>query len=347
MSLHLPLARTALRCIATLALLILALNASAQARAGGHTLVYGPYKHLNTGVDTTHPAARTWVTGVAQELAPARHTVLAGAQAVALAFASGECAQETWAGLDAQAVADANVPALAQAGLAYTISTGGEGNVFTCTTDEGMERFIQRYQSPYLLGFDFDIEHTQTQEHIAHLVNRVKVAQARHPGLRWSFTLPTFAASDASRASLNALGLQVLAAVRAAGLEGIIFNLMVMNYGKAHPSVCVVRHGRCDMGASAIQAARNLHAVHGIAMDQIALTAMIGVNDVMDNVMTPRDALRLARFARREQLAGLHFWSLDRDRPCPGAARQVSARCSGLPAPAALGFARAFVQGLR
>ena len=48
--------------------------------------------------------------------------------------------------LDAQAVADANVAAFAKARLPYIISTGGEGNVFTCSTDEGMERFIQRYR---------------------------------------------------------------------------------------------------------------------------------------------------------------------------------------------------------
>lgn len=342
-----PVLLSARRHFARLALLATALPVLAQPLAVQHTLVYGPYKHLNTGVDSARPVATTQVTGTVHEMAPARGALLPKVQAVSLAFASGECGQETWAGLAGQAVADANLPALAQAPLPYIISTGGEGNLFTCSTDDGMERFIQRYRSPYLLGFDFDIEHTQAPENIQQLVARVKAAQMRHPQLRWSFTLPTFAASDASRASLNALGLQVLAAVRAAELKDVVFNLMVMNYGKPSASVCVVRRGRCNMAASALQAARNLHAAQGIPMNRIALTAMIGVNDVTDNVFTPSDATRLARFAQREKLAGLHFWSLDRDRPCPGAAQQVSATCSGLPRPGPLGFARAFAQGLR
>lgn len=51
---------------------------------------------------------------------------------------------------------------MAKRGLKYIISTGGEGNVFTCQSDVGMERFIRRYASSALVGFDFDIESTQT-----------------------------------------------------------------------------------------------------------------------------------------------------------------------------------------
>ena len=43
-----------------------------------------------------------------------------------------------------------------RAGVGYIVSTGGQGGVFTCATDEGMERFIARYASAHLLGIDFD-----------------------------------------------------------------------------------------------------------------------------------------------------------------------------------------------
>ncbi len=357
--------------LARLALLATALPVLAQPLAAQHTLVYGPYKHLNTGVDSARPVATTWVSNSPVHLADApRDTFLVGAHAITLAFASGECGEERWKAkdvwradnhggaaqglthqasmdLDAQAVADANVRAFARAALPYIISTGGEGNLFTCSTDDGMERFIQRYRSPYLLGFDFDIEHTQTLENIQQLVARVKAAQKRHPQLRWSFTLPTFAASDASRASLNALGLQVLGAIRAEKLQSFFINLMVMDYGKASASVCVVQEGRCDMGASALQAARNLHAVHGVPLAQIELTAMIGVNDVVENVFTLEDAERVARQAQQMGLGGLHFWSLDRDAPCSGGATAVSSICSSMNHLDALAFSRAFAQGLR
>jgi chitinase len=207
--------------------------------------------------------------------------------------------------------------------------------------------FVARYEGPGLIGFDFDIESTQTPETIQSLVARIQVAQRKRPNLRWSFTLPTLAASDASRASLNALGQQVLGAIREARLDAAIINLMVMDYGPASAAACVVKDGRCDMAASAIQAARNLNAVHGVPMNRIALTPMIGVNDVVENVFTPEDATQLAQFARTQQLAGLHFWSLDRDTPCVQGATAVSPTCNSLNTLAPLAFSRAFSKGLR
>jgi hypothetical protein len=101
------------------------------------------------------------------------------------------------------------------------------------------------------------------------------------------------------------------------------------------------------MGASAIQAAENLNAAQGVPFGQIALTAMIGVNDVAANDFTLADAARLARYARERGLAGLQFWSLDRDTPCPRPAQGASATCNGLESVPALGYLRAFERGLR
>jgi hypothetical protein len=70
---------------------------------------------------------------------------------------------------------------------------------------------------------------------------------------------------------------------------------------------------------------------------------MIGHNDVADNVFMLDDARRLAAFARDEGLGGLHFWSLNRDTPCGGAAGlQASALCHGLPDAGKLAFTQAF-----
>ena len=321
---------------------------AAQAAAPHIRFVYGPYKHLNMGVDSHHPVAATQVLGTPQVLATTpRSVLLPGATALSLAFASGECGQEKWGDLAAQAVAQANVAALNRAGMPYIISTGGEGNIFSCGSDAGMEQFVTRYASPMLLGFDFDIEAGQTPAMVNSLLQRIKVAQLRRPHLRMSFTVATHAASDAGQASLNAQGQQVLAAIRAVQLDHYVINLMVMNYGPAKPAHCVVREGRCDMAASAAQAVQNLHSRYGIPKAQIAITAMLGINDVVENVFTPADATALARMARQEQLGGLHFWSLDRDTPCAGGATTVSPTCSSLNTHSALAFSRAFADGLR
>ena len=310
--------------------------------------VYGPYKHLNMAVSPQNPLATTKVLGTPQVLATTPRAVLMpGATALTLAFASGECGQEKWGDLPAQAVADANIAALNRAGLPYIISTGGEGNIFTCGNDAAMEQFVTRYESPMLLGFDFDIEAGQTPEMVRSLMRRIKVAQLRRPHLRISFTVATHAASDTGQASLNAQGQQVLAAIREVKLSHYFINLMVMNYGPAKPANCVVREGRCDMAASAGQAVRNLHSRYGIPKAQIEITAMLGINDVVENVFTPADATALARLVRQEQLGGLHFWSLDRDGPCADGATTVSPTCSSLNDHSALAFSKAFAEGLR
>src|SRR5204862_8321422 len=125
-------------------------------------------------------------------------------------------------------------------------------------------------------------------------------------------------------------GQRVMLAIGDAGLTDYYLNLMVMDYGEATPRNCVVSLGVCDMGQSAIQAARNLNARFGVALRRIELTPMIGVNDVVANVFTLDDAWVLARFARENGVGGLHFWSLDRDVSCPPDVSGAASICSGL-----------------
>jgi len=211
----------------------------------------------------------------------------------------------------------------------FIVSTGGEAGRFWCATTEGMERFLAHIASPHLLGVDFDIEGTPDPADIDSLVRQVAAAAQRHPQLRWSFTLATLAAADGSSASINASGRQVLAAVRASGLQGALINLMVMDYGPPTAASCVVSAGVCDMGRSAQQAVENLHTRFAVPYAQIEVTPMIGVNDSPGNVFTIGDAEMLGAFVRTRGLAGLHYWSMDRDSPCSAVAARAD--CSGLP----------------
>lgn len=251
------------------------------------------------------------------------------------AFATGECGAERWGAVDTAAFAAANVAAFVQAGRDYVVATGGEAGIFTCASDEAMARFVERYHSPRLVGLDFDIEGQQTAAQIDSLVRRAAYAQARWPRLRISFTLATHAASDGSRRSLNATGEAVLKAIEAVGLKTAVINLMVMNYGPADARWCVVGsspQAGCDMGRSALQAVHNVHHKYGLPYGRIAITAMLGENDVAGNVTRPEDAALMARGALELGLAGLHHWSLHRDQPCEAGSPRVSPRCHALPA---------------
>ena len=300
--------------------------------------VHGPYKDVTIAFD---PQTKLLSTDVLGKRQPVTEVLRPGAT-LTWGFANGECGAETLGGLDAAAVAAANVPAFNRAGIGYIVSTGGEAGVFACASDAGMEAFIARYASPRLVGIDFDIEGKQTPEMIDALVRRAVAVQRKHPQLRLSFTLATLAASDGSRASLNALGQSVLRVIRSHGLASYTINLMVMDYGPPKATNCVVANGVCDMGRSAIQAADNLNALHGVAFSQIELTPMLGVNDVAQNDLLKDDARVITRYAKDKGLAGVRFWSLDRDQPCPRPPAGASPHCSGIESVPALGYSTAF-----
>jgi len=306
-----------------------ALMAGALASQAAPRFIAGPYKHTAMHRQPSH------VITIAPQGVPVPAVAVGksafGPGTMSWAFATGECGQERWGKQSGQEIADANVALFDNAGVDYIVSTGGQGGIFTCATDDGMERFISRYDSKHLVGIDFDIEAGQTHAQVDSLVQRIKAAQVRRPHLRYSFTIATFAASDGSHKSLNREGEAILKAVRRNGLREYTLNLMVMNYGPGSPAVCVLHRAReCDMGKSAIQAARNVHAKYGIAYDQIELTAMIGGNDVVTNVFTLADARLLAARVKKMGLAGLHYWSLDRDQPCKKKITRASPSCSGV-----------------
>ena len=309
--------------------------------------VYSPYKHIPIALPETRVLSTAASGAPTPIVADGRSALPAGVSALTLAFATGECGAESWDGIEPRDWVEANLPALDRAGIGYIISTGGEAGAFTCTSDAAMEAFIARYATGHLVGFDFDIERGQSDEILDSLAKRIAAAQRKHPALRMSFTLATWAAADGSGAGLNADGERVMRAIRAAGVGDYYVNLMVMDYGEATPRNCVVLAGVCDMGRSAIQAARNLNARHGVPFDRIELTPMLGVNDVMANVFTLDDARALGHFARDSGLGGVHFWSLDRDTPCTDGASGVSSTCSGLAIVPPLGFTTTLRDALR
>jgi hypothetical protein len=268
-------------------------------------------------------------TSIASDLAAA------GGKTITFAFATGECGAENWGGVAGDAMATANVSVLEGAGVDFILSTGGAAGSFTCGSDSGFETFLSRWSSSHLIGVDFDIEAGQSQAVIAALVSRVAAAHASHPGLRFSFTLATLANNDGASSaqslgsgapdSFNVYGDEAIAAVKSTFGGGIpsyvTFNLMTMDFGSPSDGVCVVSGGQCQMGQSALQAAYNLHDHWGVPWSNIELTPMIGGNDTAGETFTLADADTITRFAISNGLAGIHYWSYDRDLDCaPGSA---------------------------
>jgi chitinase len=308
--------------------------------------VFSPYKDTTINMNWNTNVISTMVPGAATSLGS--DLVASGGKTITLAFATGECGSENWGGVAGAALASANVSLLTQAGAKYIVSTGGAAGSFTCGTDAGMTTFIDRWASSGLVGIDFDIEAGQSASVIQALVARIQTAHGTYPGVRFSLTIATLANNNGGSTaqslgsgvqdSLNVYGDNVLAAVSSTfGFSAsnpsswpsyLTVDLMTMDYGGASDGVCVVSGSTCQMGQSAIQAAYNLHDHFGVPYANIELTPMLGGNDVSSEQFSLADADTLAHFAVSQGLAGVHYWSYDRDTDC--AQGSASSTCNSM-----------------
>jgi hypothetical protein len=297
------------------------------------SLVFSPYKDTSINMNWNTNVASTLVSGTMTPLAA--DMAQNSAKTITLAFATGACGAESWGGIAGNTMASANVSLLTNAGVKYVVSTGGAAGSFTCTSDTGMATFIGRWASPNLVGIDFDIE-AGDQTLVNDLIARIHAAHTQNPGLRFSLTLATVAASGhgatiaqplgaASPDNFNTYGDWAMAAVKSTlGFTGtasswpsyLTINLMTMDYGSAGEGNCVVVSGACQMGKSAIQAAYDLHDHWSVPYANIEVTPMIGGNDTTPEQFTLGDVDTLAHFAVTQGLAGVHYWSYDRDTDC-------------------------------
>lgn len=301
--------------------------------------VFSQYKDVGIGMNWSDDVISTDVTGSEEPLLdamPAKNT------AVSLAFATGTCGSETWAGIPAALLVAANVQNFVNAGKDYIVSTGGADGTFLCPTTSAFLSFVAAYNTTSMIGVDFDIEAGQTQAEIDDLVKDVQAAQVQYPAMRFSFTVPTLGGS--ANPALGYEGTLVMKSIAKFSLSNYLIDLMTMDYGSASPSNCVIVKGRCEMGKSAVRAAMDLHTQFRVPFKQIEITPMIGGNDTQGETFTIRDVAIVSSFVKRMGLAGVHFWSFDRDRDCaPGPAKST---CNSYGKAGTLGFTDSFIGDL-
>lgn len=240
-----------------------------------------------------------------------------GLTSVTLAFVLGTGPDQIgWGGLgslDNDTLANGTtissmVAQLQQKGVDVTISFGGgygqePALSFTNAADltAAYQSVIDKYN---ITSLDFDIEaDALTNTAASHLRNEALVAlEEANPDLSISYTLP------ALPTGLNQAGLDLLAQAKADGVEIDTVNIMVMNYGAYYDSG--------DMGQDAIDAAEaTIAQLHQLGLDaKVAITPMIGQNDIPGEVFTLDDARQLVDYAEgNDHIAYIAMWSLGRD----------------------------------
>ncbi|MEU6357020.1 cellulose binding domain-containing protein [Streptomyces sp. NPDC047072] len=256
-----------------------------------------------------------------------------GAKDYNLAFVTdgGGCTPK-WGGvtdLGSDAVA-AQIGSLRAKGGDVRVSFGGASGselATTCTSADALAAAYGKAVDAYrLTKVDFDVEGGALPNTTANTRRAQAIAklQAQHPGLDVSYTLPVMPEG------LTQDGVNLLSNAKANGVRISAVNIMAMDYGPAYSG---------DMGTYAEQAATATQAqvksVLGLsdsaAWKAVAVTPMLGVNDVASETFTVADASQLVAFAKAKGLGWLSMWSATRDKQCSGGAKNYAdATCSSV-----------------
>ncbi|WP_432088889.1 glycoside hydrolase family 18 protein [Streptomyces sp. bgisy095] len=250
-----------------------------------------------------------------------------------LAFiTSGGACAPLWGGVTdlANDRVAAQIGALRAKGGDVRVSFGGAAGhelALNCSSAPALAAAYGKVVDRYgLTKVDFDVEGAALPDTAANTRRSQAIAalQKDHPGLNVSFTLPVMPEG------LTQPGVDLLADARRNGVRVDAVNIMAMDYGPAYSA---------DMGTYAIQAATATQAqIKGVlglsdaaAWKAVAVTPMIGVNDVTTEIFTVDDATQLVDFAKTKGLGWLSMWSSTRDKQCPdGAVNRADATCSSI-----------------
>ncbi|MFF6991802.1 cellulose binding domain-containing protein [Streptomyces sp. NPDC010273] len=233
------------------------------------------------------------------------------------------------------------IGALRAKGGDVRVSFGGASGselATTCGSASALATAYGKVVDAYgLTKADFDIEGGALPNTAANTIRAQAIAklQQQHPNLDVSFTLPVMPEG------LTQDGVNLLSNAKSNGVKISTVNIMAMDYGPAYSG---------DMGTYATQAATATQAqvksVLGLsdsaAWKAVAVTPMIGVNDVASEIFKVDDATQLVDFAKSKGLGGLSMWSATRDKQCAGGAQPAAdATCSSI-VQGASAFSKAF-----
>ncbi|MEV6484979.1 cellulose binding domain-containing protein [Streptomyces sp. NPDC051576] len=233
------------------------------------------------------------------------------------------------------------IGALRAKGGDVRVSFGGASGselATTCGSASALATAYGKVVDAYgLTKVDFDVEGGALPNTAANTIRAQAIAklQQEHPNLDVSYTLPVMPEG------LTQDGVNLLSNAKSNGVKINTVNIMAMDYGPAYSG---------DMGTYSQQAATATQAQvksvlglsEGAAWKAVAVTPMIGVNDVSSEVFTVEDSNQLVAFAKAKGLGGLAMWSATRDKQCAGGAKPTAdATCSSITqAPSA--FSKAF-----
>jgi hypothetical protein len=263
---------------------------------------------------------------------------------LAFVLAGGGC-KPTWGGIAGANAVARQIGALRKIGGDVRVSFGGANGIElagACTSVSALtgayEKVIKAYR---LTKIDFDVEGSALPDAAANdrRSKAVRALQRKHPHLNVSYTLPVLPQG------LTLDGVNFLKNLKKNKVKVGAVNIMAMDFGDGAAPAPAGRMGMYAIRAATAtqkQLKKVFKVSNATAWHHLAVTPMIGVNDVATEVFTPADARQLRTFARAKGFAWLAMWSANRDRQCPGGVKaQADPTCSSV-AQAPWAFSKAF-----
>ncbi len=223
-------------------------------------------------------------------------------------------------------VDQSTIASIRAAGGDIVPSVGGwQGNKLgpNCTTPEALAGAYQKVIDAYgLKAIDVDIENTDEFENAVvqdRILGALKIVKQNNPGLR---TILTFGTATSGPTSWGNRLIDQAKALNA-GID--VFTIMPFDFGNAST----------DMYASSVSATEGLKAKlksafgwdDTTAYAHIGISGMNGISDTQETT-TVQNWTDIRNWANSHHLARLAFWSVNRDRGCPGGGLQET--CSGI-----------------
>ncbi|MFE9686040.1 chitinase [Streptomyces sp. NPDC006285] len=252
---------------------------------------------------------------------------------LAFVIADGSSCTPKWNGTTAigDSAVVSRISALTESGAAVRVSFGGaSGKELASACDSASEladAYGKALDAAGATRADFDVEGEQLTDSgsVALRSEAIALLQEERDDLEVTFTLPVMPSG------LDEDGVALLESANDHGVEVSTVNIMTMNYGSTYDG---------DMGDYAQTSAEAAHdqveEVFGLsdegAWRGLALTSMLGVNDVDNETFSLSDAAQVRSFAEGKGVAWVSMWSTFRDQPCDGgsAADDAATDCSGV-----------------
>ncbi|MET7653777.1 chitinase [Streptomyces sp. NPDC005486] len=252
---------------------------------------------------------------------------------LAFVISSGSGCTPKWNGTNAigDSAVKSRISALTESGATARVSFGGASGKELAATCDSVSELAEAYgdalDAAGSTQADFDIEGDELTDSasVALRSRAIAALQAERPDLEVSFTLPVMPSG------LDSDGLALLASANKYDVQVSTVNLMTMNYGESYAG---------DMGGYAITSATaaqaQLKKVFGTtdagAWKGMALTSMIGTNDVDNETFSLSDAAQVRAFAEAKGISWVSMWSTFRDQQCAdgSATDDALTDCSGV-----------------